>query len=144
MIYSLPESWKKSINLSKNSNNILLCTDHHITRKSRMITADKLTAKEIYINLISMTNCKPSSQIYFDNLFQNNLSGCWDQIYILPRKVTVYSYMCCFQCKIIHNILFFNEKIYIFGVCETPFCSFCHIKEETKFHIFFECCKTQS
>ena len=34
-----------------------------------MITADKLTAKEIYINLISMTNCKPSSQIYFDNLF---------------------------------------------------------------------------
>ena len=58
-----------------------------------MITADKLTAKEIYINLIYMTNCKPSSEIYFDNLFQNNLSGCWDQIYILPRKVTVYSYM---------------------------------------------------
>ena len=58
-----------------------------------MITADKLTAKEIYINLIYMTNCKPSSEMYFDNLFQNNFSGCWDQIYILPRKVTVYSYM---------------------------------------------------
>ena len=91
-----------------------------------------------------MTYCKPSSQIYFDNLFQNNLSGCWDQIYILPRKVTVYSYMRCFQYKIINNILFLNKKLYIFGVSETPLCSFCHTKEETTFHIFFECCKTQS
>ena len=90
-----------------------------------MITADKLTAKEIYINLISMANCKPSSQIYFDNL-----SGCWDQIYILPRKVTVYSYMRCFHYKIINNILFLNKKLYIFGVSETPLCSYCHTKEE--------------
>ena len=57
-----------------------------------MIIADKLTAKEIYVNLSSMTNCKPSSQIYFDN-----------QIYILPRKVTVYGYMRCFQYKIIEG-----------------------------------------
>ena len=47
-----------------------------------MIIADTLTAKDLYIKLISMTNYKPSSQTYFDNLLQNNLSGCWDQIYI--------------------------------------------------------------
>ena len=109
-----------------------------------MIKADKLTAKEIYIKLISLTNCKPSSQIYFDNLFQNNLSSCWDQIYILPLKVSVYSYMCCFQYKIINYILFLNKKLYIFGISETPLCSFCRAKEEATFHIFFNCCKTQS
>ena len=91
-----------------------------------------------------MTNYKPSSQTYFDNLLQNNLSGCWDQIYILPRKITLYSYMRCFQYKIIKNILFLNKKLYIFGINETPLCSFCHTKEETTFHVFFECCKTQS
>lgn len=144
LIYALPESWKKSIKLSKNSNNILLCNDHHITRKARMITVDKLTAKEIYINLISMTNCKPSSQIYFDNLFQKNVSACWDQIYILPRKVTVYSYMRYFQYKIINNILFLNKKLHIFGISETPLCSFCDTSDETTCHIFFECCKSQS
>ena len=144
LIYAIPESWKKSINLSKNFNNILLCTDHHITRKSRMITADKLTGKEIYINLISTTNCKRSYQIYFDNLFQNNLSDCWDQIYILQRKVTVYSNMRCFQYKIINSILLLNKKLYIFGASETPLCSFCRTKEKTTFHISFECCKTQS
>ena len=105
-----------------------------------MITADNLAAKEIYINLISMSNCKPS-QIYFNNLFQNN---CWDQICILPRKVTVYSCMRCFQYKIINNILFLNKKLYIFGISETPLCSFCHTKEETTFRIFFGCCKIQS
>ena len=73
-----------------------------------MIIAGKLTTKEMYIILISMTNCKPSCQICFDNLFQNNLSGCWNQIYILPRKVTVYSYMRCFQYKKINDILFFE------------------------------------
>ena len=109
-----------------------------------MIIADTLTAKDLYIKLISMTNYKPSSQTYFDNLLQNNLSGCWDQIYILPRKIALYSYMRCFQYKIIKNILFLNKKLYIFGINETPLCSFCHTKEETTFHVFFECCKTQS
>ena len=79
-----------------------------------MIKADKLTAKEIYIKLISLTNCKPSSQICFDNLFQKNLSSCWDQIHILPLKVSAYSYMRCFQYKIINYILFLNKKLYIF------------------------------
>ena len=139
LVYALPESSKKSISPSDNSNNILLCTDYYITRKSRMITAGKLTAKEIYINLISMTNCKPSSQICFDNLFQNKLSCCWDQIYILPCKLTVYSYMRCFL-----YISFLNKKLYIFRISETPLCSFSHTKEETAFHIFFECCNTQS
>ena len=94
-----------------------------------------------------MTNCKPTSQMYFDNLFQNNLSGLlvtWNQIYTLPRKVTIYSYMHCFQYKIINNMLFLNENLYIFQISITPQCLFCHAKEETTFQFFFECCKTQS
>ena len=37
-----------------------------------------------------------------------------------------------------------NKKLYIFGISETPLCSFCHTKEETTFRIFFGCCKIQS
>ena len=69
-----------------------------------------------------MTNFKPISQMYYDNLFQNNLSGCWNEIYILPPKVTVYSYMRCFHYKIINNILSFNENLDIFGISVTPLC----------------------
>ena len=69
LIYALPEFWEKSIDLSKNSNNILLGTDHHITRKSKMIAADKLTAIETRIKLISMANCKPSSLKYISIIY---------------------------------------------------------------------------
>ena len=41
-------------------------------------------------------------------------------------------------------MLFLNEKLYIFGISETPLCSFCHTKKEATFNIFFEYCKTQS
>ena len=46
-----------------------------------------------------MTNCKPSSQAYFDNLFQNSLLGCCDQICILPCKVTVIVTCVVFSTK---------------------------------------------
>ena len=38
--------------------------------------------------------------MYFDNLFQNNFQAIGIK-YILPRKVTIYSYMRYFQHKII-------------------------------------------
>ena len=41
-------------------------------------------------------------------------------------------------------MLFLNKKLYIFGISETPLCSFCHTKEGATFNIFFEYCKTQS
>ena len=46
--------------------------------------------------------------------------------------------MCYFQYKIINNILLLNILLYIFGVSETPLCSFCHAKEEQNF-IFSLC-----
>ena len=53
--------------------------------------------------------------------------------------------MRCFQYKIINNILFLKKRnLFIFGISETPLCSDCHTKKEATFHIFFECCKTQS
>ena len=43
--------------------------------------------------------------------------------------------------QLINNIKFLNKKFYIFGVSETLLCSFCHTKEETKFHIFLRAVK---
>ena len=58
-------SGKQSINLSKNSDNLLLYTDHHINRKSRIITGGKLTVKEILLNLIFYDKL----QTNFSNVF---------------------------------------------------------------------------
>ena len=82
-----------------------------------------------------MTYCKLSSQIYLDNLFQNNLSGCWDQIHILPCKVTVYSYMRCFQYKIINNILFLNKNYIFLESVKLPCAQF--VIQKKKQHFIF-------
>ena len=46
--------------------------------------------------------------------------------------------MCYFQYKMINNILLLNILLHIFGVSETPLCSFCPAKEEQNF-IFLLC-----
>ena len=93
--------------------------------------------------MISNENSLPSSQNYFNNILPNcNL--LWEQIYLLPRKVTIDSYLRCFQYKILNNILFLNKKLFIFKIIDTPYCSFCGETEETTIHLFHECEKTSS
>ena len=92
--------------------------------------------------MIANDNPEPSSQIYFKNMFKtDNLP--WEQIYLLPRKVTIDSYLRCFQYKIINNILFLNKKLFCFNLTNSPFCSFCSKNEETTIHIFYECEKVR-
>ena len=71
-----------------------------------MLNSEKLTAKEIYIMLITMISCKPSIQIYLDNLFKNF------KLTLNQIMVTVDSYLLCFQHKIMNNILFFNKHFF--------------------------------
>ena len=49
----------------------LIIHDHHLVKGSRVITLDKLTSTEIYSILISRAQNKPSSNIYFENLYND-------------------------------------------------------------------------
>ena len=77
------------------------------------MTLDELTSTEIYSILISKVQNKPSSNIYFENLFTDyNID--WTAIYMLPRLVTYNTYMQSFQYKILNNVLFLNKKLHNF------------------------------
>ena len=62
----------------------------------------------------------PTSQIYFEKMFLNKPIK-WDKIYLLPRKVTYNTYLRCFQCKILNNILYFNKKLYTTKFTNGPY-----------------------
>ena len=49
----------------------LIIHDHHLVKGSRVITLDQLTSTEIYSILISRAQNKPSSNIYFKNLYND-------------------------------------------------------------------------
>ena len=73
-----------------------------------MITSDKLTSTKIYSILISKVQNKPSSNIYFENLF-NDVNMDWATIYKLDI-------MRSFQYKILKIVLYLNKKLHTFRI----------------------------
>ena len=84
--------------------------------------------------MISRAQNKPSSNIYFENLYND-----WTAICTLPRLITNNTYMRSFQYKILNNVLFLNKKLHTFGIKPSPLCSFCNLYDETPYHMFYEC-----
>ena len=113
----------------------LITDDDHLIKGSRVITLDKLTSTEIYSILTLKVQNKPSSNIYFENLFKYH-DFDWTVIYMLSQLVTHNIYMRSFQNKILNTILYLTKKLHIFGVNSSPLCPFCNLYDETPFHIF--------
>ena len=105
LIHAIPQTWKDKIkqSLSKNESNLLVL-NHHLIKNARILTVDKLTAKEMYSISISSLKNKPTSQNYSENSFPTYIVD-WKQIYLLPRILTINSYQRNFQYKILHNIM---------------------------------------
>ena len=59
--------------------------------------------------------------------------------YTLPRKVTTNTYLRSFQYKILNNILYLNENLFVFGLSTTSSCSFCNCFHENITHLFCDC-----
>ena len=139
LIYAILQIWKNKIkqNLTKSESN-LLNLNHHLIKNARILTLDKLTAKEIYSVLISSLKNKPTCQSYFENLFPNYTFD-WAQFFLLPGIITTNSYQRNFQYKILHNILCLNKKLHMFGKINSPLCSICHSNDEAVAHLFCEC-----
>ena len=78
---------------------------------------------------------KPTSQKYFERKF-NETEIDWSQIYFLPRKVSVETRTRAFQFKVLHNILYLNQRLHKMGLAESPLCNLCGISEETTTHLF--------
>ena len=90
------------------------------------------------IILISQVQNKLSSNIYFENLFDDNDID-WTAIYMLTRLATYNAYTRSFQYKFFDKVLFRNKKLYIFGIKSSPSYSFGNLRDETPLHIFYKC-----
>ena len=56
---------------------------------------------------------------------------------MLPPIITIDSYQGNFQYKILHDLLYLNKKLYIFGKVDSPLCSIYHSNDEIT-HLFCE------
>ena len=113
LIHAMPLIWKQRIDESrKNAETNYVLQDHYLIKNTRVIVLEKLTAREIYSNIIRQYT--PISQKYFGKVFPNENFN-WKKIYILPRVATASSFQLNFQYKILHNILYLNKMFFNFG-----------------------------
>ena len=117
---------------------IRLEQQHHFIRKSRLLTIQKVTSKELYWILVRTRTHKPTSQKYFEKKF-SDLCINWGEIYMTPQIVSSNTYTRCFQYKVLSNALFLNKKKILFQKSSPPLRSFCKEKDETVFHLYFYC-----
>ena len=88
--------------------------------------------------MISRTQNRPSSNIYFENLYKDyNIDSA--TIYMLPRLITYNTYLKSFQYKILGNVLFLNKKLRTFGIKPSLLSSCCNLYDETPYHMFYQC-----
>ena len=107
-------------------------------QRARILPLEKLSSKDVYATLTSNIVNKPTSNIYFEKLFENTTLD-WNKIYMSPRLATFDTTLRSFQYKILNNVLFLNKKLYAFGITNTALCFFCNTLGETLIHIFFDC-----
>ena len=69
LVDAIPLNWKTIVKYTCNSANLLLL-NHHVIKKNNLISLDKLHSRELYKILVYTSPHKPTSQVYFENLFR--------------------------------------------------------------------------
>ena len=114
----------------------LLLLSHHLIKKNNLINLDKLHRWELCNILVYTFLHKPTSQVYFENIFRKQQLN-WKEIYMLYRKESLDCIVRSFQYKVLYKILL------IFGKSSFSLCSFCRQADEMILPLFYGCIITK-
>ena len=87
---AIPSNWKNMIKQNDNINKFRT-TQHCFIQNARVLTVQKVTLKELYWILITITDHQPTSQKYSEKKI-NELSLEWKEIYRTPPIVSRNTY----------------------------------------------------
>ena len=99
-------------------------------------------AKFVYKKLISNCFVQPTSQAHLPRK-QNLQDVNWQTVYTLPRFCTTDSHTRIFQCKILNNIFYLNNRLFKMNILNSELCSFCEAEPETIIHLLCSCRKVK-
>ena len=124
LVKAIPEEWKDILR----SSNV---TDGNLASESAHNELYRhLSAKFVNKKLISNCFVHPTSQAHL--LRKLSLQDVnWQTVYMLPRFCTIDSHTRIFQCKILNNILYLNNRLFKMNIINSELCSFCEAEPET-------------
>ena len=143
LLHVIPKSWKNDLtDVKKNIHNLVI-QDYNIIRKHHMCFLNRFSSKEIYNFLIAQKEEQTSSRQYYQKKFSNS-SLDWKNICLLVRIFTTDSNLRALQFKLLHYVFYLNKMLFTYGKSGSPLYSFCNLKNETPYHLFYECSHTNS
>ena len=132
----LPITWKNrrqdDISNDTVSSNIRFKIDNNI------YSFELLSSKmfyNIFIGTIQDVFVSRHAEVLGLNLDNTEVATC----FLNPRICTLDGKLREFQYKLLHSIIFCNDKLNSFGLIQSNLCSFCEKEIETYSHIFFKC-----
>ena len=84
--HAIPTRWKTLSNYSDIEEKNLYHS-HNVIKEASILSINKLSSKEIYLILISNIFRKPTSNVYFEKLFENTTLD-WSKVYLSRHLAT--------------------------------------------------------
>ena len=145
LIDAIPSKWKK--NLTKQVINRDICSIHttptYYTKKEKPI--DKITSKEIYLNLVHRKTELPTCINSWNNRLNLEYNAMeWEPIFILPFRCTLDSNLRINQLKILHRFYPCQSLVSKWDSEVNEICNLCNLEKDTIYHMFCNCNQIKS
>ena len=118
LINSIALNWRNIFKNNCSSTNLLLMNHQLVKKNNLIISLDKFHCQELSNMVVYISSHKPTSQLYFENLFREQDLN-WKEIYLLLQKVLLGCYVRSFQYKAL-NVFYLNKKLFVLGKSSLP------------------------
>jgi hypothetical protein len=140
IISAIPKEWKRyMLTFNDSPGPVMVLSDKYnwITLMSR-----KLVSKNVYAELIkhkaTSVNLQEKWSMYIIN-DENITNVCLTHIYSL----TIDNILRSFQFRLLHRIIYFNDKLKLFKLSDSEICDFCNMCKDSIEHRMWLCPKTK-
>ena len=126
VVHSLPSDWKTIIRSSFCKNEI-----RHIPHTPCIklncgsFPISDVTPKQIYNSVLCKRPIPPTAQQKLTDKYSDTVIN-WKKVYSPPFRTTLDCKLRELQYKILNNIVFTNDKLFRFGLSQSPNCTFCN------------------
>ena len=97
-----------------------------------------VTSKQMYNSVLCKKQIPPTAQQKITDKYSDTVIN-WKKVYSLPIRTKLDSKLREFQYKILNNIVFTNDKLFHFGLSQSPNCTFCNEEPESLEHLLSRC-----
>ena len=132
---TIPLEWKTILKQQ-------LQTAHTDTNDSKDVVFPT-SSRVLYWDRVKKIEIIPTSKCKYEELFPTT-DLPWQEIYLLPRSVTVDTKTIEFQYKLLHRIVFTTKALCKMGFVSSSMCTFCGKFVESLEHLFTHCEITSS